>query len=95
MKEKTLKYYYTALACLTFVFAITTVMIGGQQISTGQEIAKLEKQQSSIQTQKEYLQQQLAEQLSIAQLTQHADLQAYQPIKNVVQVKDSNALALR
>jgi cell division protein FtsL len=95
MKNNTLKLYYLTLAVLTFVFAAATVMVGSQQISNGQEIARLEKEVSSIQDQKQYLQQQLAQQQSIAQLTQKSDLQAYEPVHNVIHVADPTVVALR
>lgn len=80
MKTSLIKLYYLFLATVVFGAVVQTIYTGSVHISSGRELAKLEKQQQALASQKQKLEQQVAVAGSLTSITQFALAQQYQPI---------------
>jgi hypothetical protein len=91
--NKKLKNYYKIIGLIVLAQLISTVATLTQNIVYGQQIELLKKEQSNLISQESELNQAIAQEISIQQLTDHPD---FEDTTNylVLKVKD-NALALR
>ncbi len=80
MKTSIIKLYYLGLAALILVAVVQTIYVGSMHISSGREMAKLEKQQQSLMSQKQHLEQQLAAAGSLTNIAQFAAAAQFQPM---------------
>ncbi len=88
-----LKNYYKIICLIVLVQLISTVATLTKNIAYGQQIDLLKKEQATLISRESQLNQAIAQEISLQQLTNHPDFQDTTDFL-VVKVKD-NALALR
>jgi hypothetical protein len=92
MKTTAIKIYYLFLSTLIFAAAVQTIYTGSIHISSGRELAKLEKQQQQLVNQKQKLEQQVALASSLNTANQFALAQQYQPVVGAMPVAVTSSM---
>ncbi len=87
MNKTVVKMYFMFLFIVTLSFAGHTVLVGSQFVAQGAQIAALQKQDKTLTTQTQLLEQQLASQTATNQLSQLAEAAGFQPITNSISLE--------
>lgn len=80
MKTRIIKIYYLCLAALVLAATFKTIYTGSIHVSSGRDLAKLEKQQLALTNHKQQLEQQIALAGSLSSINQFALNQQFQPM---------------
>lgn len=93
--NKTLTAYYSFLALAVLAQALVTVLSLSQNIGYGQKISLLQSKKVALETQKNQLEQTLAQKVAISELKQKEN-QGYIAITDVLTInRNSSSLALK
>ena len=87
MNKTAIKLYFMFLFIVTLSFAGHTVLVGSQFVAQGAQIAALQKQDKTLTTQTQLLQQQIAQQTAASSISEIAQAEGFQPVTQTISLE--------